>query len=210
MNVQNCDILNTFNGIHFMSLDRNIYLKIQCLLNLLEEKVPLVNKTVVMHVDQVIWSGLEQNDIASIYGYLKDIVIKHLNIQSTQSQPGHVAKFLLDNTAKTKKTQSTDNPSTSNRSKKQEPFDESYDYELNRVYLGNPLEQFYLIPYNLSKLTFFIFIPVTESFKLSLLYEIDAMLGSSMVVFLQEIADLQLKHSLNRFVLTIFILKQEI
>lgn len=182
-----------------MSLDRNIYLKIQCLLNLLEEKVPLVNKTVVMHADQVIWSGLEQDDIASIYGYLKDIVIKNLNIQSTQSQPGHVAKFLLDNSTRTKKTQSSENPTTSSRSTNQEPFDESYEYELNRVYLGKPLEQFYLIPYNLSKLTFFIFIPVNETFKLSLLYEIDAMLGSSMVVFLQEIADLQLKHSLNRF-----------
>lgn len=47
--------MNTFEGIQFMSLDRAMYLKIQCLLNLLEEKVPLVNRTVVMHQDQVIW-----------------------------------------------------------------------------------------------------------------------------------------------------------
>lgn len=47
--------MNTFNGLQFMSLDRNMYLKIQSLLNLLEEKLPLVQRVVVMHNDQVIW-----------------------------------------------------------------------------------------------------------------------------------------------------------
>lgn len=55
LNVQDCDIMSTFNGIQFMSLDRNMYLKIQCLLNYLEEKVEYVDKVVVMHNDQLIW-----------------------------------------------------------------------------------------------------------------------------------------------------------
>lgn len=47
--------MNTFNGLQFMSLDRSMYLKIQSLLNLLEEKLPLVQRVVVMHNEQVIW-----------------------------------------------------------------------------------------------------------------------------------------------------------
>ena len=50
LNIQDSDIMNTFNGIHFMSLDRCMYLKIQCLLNFLEEKIPLVNKTVPIFI----------------------------------------------------------------------------------------------------------------------------------------------------------------
>lgn len=68
-------------------------------------------------------------------------------------------------------------------------------FEFEKVYLGaNSSDQYYLIPYNLSRLTVFIFIRVNnESFKLSLLKEIDDMLASSMLIFLQEIADSQLK-----------------
>lgn len=89
-------------------------------------------------------------------------------------------------------------PTTSKRSSfvsTQNKEDLNY-YEFEEVYLGRPLEKYYLIPYNLSKLTFFIFIQVNESFKLGLLNEIDQILGSHMVVFLQEIADQSLKRTL--------------
>jgi len=79
--------MNTFNGIQFMSLDRTMYLKIQCLLNYLEEQIPIVNKTVVMHQDQVIWSGLEQDDVALIYNFLKELVITNLG-SSLDQKPG--------------------------------------------------------------------------------------------------------------------------
>ena len=55
LNIADCDIMNTFDGINFMPLDGPTYLKIQCLLNFLEERVPIIEKVVVMHGDQVIW-----------------------------------------------------------------------------------------------------------------------------------------------------------
>ena len=198
LNVQDCNIMNTFNGIQFMSLDRSMYLKVQCLLNSLEEKVPLVDKTIVMHNDQLIWNGLEQDDIACIYNYLKDLVVN--NSENTASQPtatnqsgGHVTKFLVDGrplkSIPVQVTTSSSEPSAE---------EEKY-FEFKQVFLGkNSQERYYLIPYNLSKLTFFIFIRVDQAFKLSVLKEIDELLASSMIVFLQEIADSQLKNS--RFV----------
>ena len=73
----------------------------------------------------------------------------------------------------------------------------SADYfELDKVYLGNPLEQYYLIPYNLSKLTFFVFIRVNDEFQLSLLRQIDDILGGHMLAFMQEIAEQQARRNL--------------
>jgi len=182
--------MNTFNGIQFMSLDRGMYLKIQCLLNLLEEKVPLVNKTVVMHQDQVIWSGLEQEDIALIYSYLKELVT--LNSPTTaQSQTSHIAKFLIPDSIQNK-LDSNSIPTSSTATASVNRFEENLEYfELDKVYLGKPLEKYYIIPYNLSKLTFFIFIQVNQDFQLSLLKHIDEVLGSQMPSYLQEISDQQ-------------------
>jgi hypothetical protein len=199
LNVQDCNIMNTFNGIQFMSLERSMYLKIQCLLNLLEEKVPLVDKTVVMHNDQLIWNGLEQDDIACIYNYLKDLVVNNLEVNSStaQNQQGHVAKFLID--GKPMKNFPENRPKTSAEAASDgrvaENLDDNY-FEFKRVFLGkSSQEQYYLIPYNLFKLTFFIFIRVDQSFKLSLLKEIDDILASNMIIFLQEISQLKT----NRF-----------
>ncbi|CAF0762218.1 unnamed protein product [Brachionus calyciflorus] len=192
LNVHDSDIMNTFNGLQFMSLDRNMYLKIQCLLNLLEEKVSLVEKVVVMHQDQVIWSGLEQEDVSSIYGYLKDLVIKNSSIISPNQSTLH-AKFLVDD--KIQKIL-TSTPSTSNQIPNDE-IDQEY-FEFKKIYFEKPKhEQYYLIPYNLAKLTFFIFIPANQTFKLSLLKEIDEVLAKPMISFLQEIAELQMKRNMN-------------
>jgi hypothetical protein len=55
LNVKDCDIMNTSNGMQFMSLDRTMFLKIQSLLNLVEEEIDVIDKAVIMYHDQVIW-----------------------------------------------------------------------------------------------------------------------------------------------------------
>jgi hypothetical protein len=152
-----------------------------------------------MHTDQVIWSGLDQEDIASVYSYLKELVLSN---QPGTPQTANIAKFLFSNKAKKVSSENSSiQPSTSasNLNSKypnnMKEDDESY-YVFDKVYLGKTLEQYYLIPYNLSKLTFFIFIRVNETFKLSLLNQIDEVLGSSMVSILQEITDLNQKRNL--------------
>ncbi len=191
--------MNTFNGIHFMSLDRTIYLKIQSLLNLLEEKVPLVNKTVVMYCDQVIWSGLEQQDISLIYNYLKDLVNSNLiNNNSQQSNNSGnnnngLVRFLIDESLRKKALKTTSvSPTTSKSANESTPetITEKNDYyEFEKVHLGQQFEKYYLIPYNLSKLTFFIFIQVNQHFKLSILSKIDEVLAANMINILQDISE---------------------
>lgn len=138
-------------------------------------------------------SGLEQEDISSIYNYLKDLVIK--NASSSQQTP-LLAKFLVDDKIqKILNSVSETLPSTSSQTMSQD-MNQEY-FELKRIHFQKPIpEKYYLIPYNLSKLTFFIFIPARESFKLSLLKEIDEILARQMIVFLQEIADQQMKRNM--------------
>ena len=81
----------------------------------------------------------------------------------------------------------------------QEMTNENEFFEFDRVHLEKPdPTTYYLIPYNLSKLTFFIFIRVNQSFKLSLLKAIDDLLAPYMIELSNEIADLQSKRNLIR------------
>ncbi|XP_046370029.2 vacuolar fusion protein CCZ1 homolog [Haliotis rufescens] len=64
------DILDVFNGIHFLPLDKNTYLRIQCFINHLEATFPSVKYTAFLYNDQLVWSGLNQDDMRIMYKYL--------------------------------------------------------------------------------------------------------------------------------------------
>ena len=49
------DILDIFNGIHFLPLDKNTYLRIQCFINLLEANFPQITYTAFLYNDQLVW-----------------------------------------------------------------------------------------------------------------------------------------------------------
>jgi hypothetical protein len=137
-----------------------------------------------MHYDQLIWNGLEQDDIATLYNYLRDLVVKNFELNNEKSQV--MARFLIDN-------QTNSRPSTSNLNSSKE--DEEAYFELNRVFLGKScnLEQYFLIPYNIARLTFFIFVKSDQNVKLGLLKDVDAILAPHMIAFMQDLADSQLK-----------------
>lgn len=104
-----------------------------------------------------------------------------------------MARFLI-NTSKASKKQ----PQTSAAAASQTSTtsgDVEY-FEFDKVYLGKPLEKYYVIPYNLSKLTFFIFIQVKTDFQMSLLKQIDEILAPHMVNFLQEIVEQKLRRNM--------------
>lgn len=64
------DILSVFSGIHFLPLDKNTFLKVSSFINLLELKYSAIKYTVFMYDDQMVWSGLEQEDMRVLYKYL--------------------------------------------------------------------------------------------------------------------------------------------
>ncbi|XP_041073742.1 vacuolar fusion protein CCZ1 homolog isoform X2 [Polyodon spathula] len=70
LHLQSCDLLDIFSGISFFPLDKMTYLKIQSFMNRMEESLNLVKYTAFLYNDQLIWSGLEQDDMRILYKYL--------------------------------------------------------------------------------------------------------------------------------------------
>uniref|UniRef100_A0A8C5Q1D8 Vacuolar fusion protein CCZ1 homolog n=1 Tax=Leptobrachium leishanense TaxID=445787 RepID=A0A8C5Q1D8_9ANUR len=70
LHLQSCDLLDVFGGICFFPLDKMTYLKIQSFINRVEESLSIVKYTAFLYNDQLIWSGLEQEDMRILYKYL--------------------------------------------------------------------------------------------------------------------------------------------
>ncbi|XP_070951439.1 vacuolar fusion protein CCZ1 homolog B isoform X4 [Macaca nemestrina] len=70
LHLQSCDLLDIFGGISFFPLDKMTYLKIQSFVNRVEESLNIVKYTAFLYNDQLIWSGLEQDDMRILYKYL--------------------------------------------------------------------------------------------------------------------------------------------
>ncbi|XP_026208023.1 vacuolar fusion protein CCZ1 homolog [Anabas testudineus] len=70
LHLQFCDLLDVFAGISFFPLDKMTYLKIQSFVNRVEESLSLIKYTAFLYNDQLIWSGLEQDDMRILYKYL--------------------------------------------------------------------------------------------------------------------------------------------
>lgn len=58
-----------------MPLEKNSYLRIQCFLNHVESRFDQIRYSVFLHNDCLIWSGLEQEDMRSLYRYFVSNVL---------------------------------------------------------------------------------------------------------------------------------------
>ncbi|CAB3994315.1 vacuolar fusion CCZ1 homolog, partial [Paramuricea clavata] len=79
INFSTVDILSVFSGIHFLPLDKNAFLKVSCFMNVIEHKFSSIKYTVFMFDDQIVWSGLEQEDMRVLYRYLTTSLIPVTN-----------------------------------------------------------------------------------------------------------------------------------
>ncbi|GLV34716.1 Caffeine calcium zinc sensitivity 1 [Carabus blaptoides fortunei] len=70
LKLTHCDILNVFNGIQFLPLDKIKFLNVQCFINLLECNFPYIRYTSFLYNDHLIWSGIEPGDMQTVYQYL--------------------------------------------------------------------------------------------------------------------------------------------
>ncbi|KAL5018025.1 hypothetical protein ScPMuIL_003747 [Solemya velum] len=86
------DILDMFSGIHFLPLDKNTYLRVQCFLNLLEATFSMVQYTAFLYNDLLVWSGLEQDDMRIMYKYLTTSLFPSYLEQELQSASPSVSQ----------------------------------------------------------------------------------------------------------------------
>ncbi|CAG0880990.1 unnamed protein product [Darwinula stevensoni] len=70
MELEHASLLDAIHGLIFLPLDRQNFLKIHCLVNLLEEQYPCARHVVFLYNEMLVWSGLEQKDMQVFYRYL--------------------------------------------------------------------------------------------------------------------------------------------
>ncbi|XP_015173320.1 PREDICTED: vacuolar fusion protein CCZ1 homolog [Polistes dominula] len=70
LKLNNSDILDVFQGLQFLPLDKITFLQVQCFMNLIEAMFSQVKYTAFLYNDQVVWSGLEPEDMQVVYNYL--------------------------------------------------------------------------------------------------------------------------------------------
>ncbi|OXU28858.1 hypothetical protein TSAR_009151 [Trichomalopsis sarcophagae] len=70
LKLNNGDILDIFQGLQFLPLDKVTFLRVQCFMNLVESTFPQVKYTAFLYNDQLVWSGLEPEDMQVVYNYL--------------------------------------------------------------------------------------------------------------------------------------------
>jgi hypothetical protein len=135
-------------------------------------------------------NNLSQDNI----GLAKFLVIESAEHKCTGS-------YTLSSKDNNNKTSQDVNPTTSKSDSTPKTF--TPYFELDRVYLAdnvnhNKLDQYYLIPYNVMELTFFIFISINVNFPLSVLDQIDQHLALKSSKILEEINETISKRNLTK------------
>ncbi|PRP76652.1 aspartate kinase [Planoprotostelium fungivorum] len=69
------NLFNTLDGVHFLPVDRNIYLGIQTFIHIVENTFPSIRQTFFLHDDHLVWSGLEQDDMRVLYSWIVSHVL---------------------------------------------------------------------------------------------------------------------------------------
>lgn len=57
-------------GIHFLPVDKNVYLRIQSFLNYCENALDAIKYSAFLYREYLVWSGLEQDDMRALYRWL--------------------------------------------------------------------------------------------------------------------------------------------
>jgi len=69
-------LVDALEGISFMPVDKNVYLRIICFNNLINDTFSHIRETVFLYRDQLVWSGLEQEDIQVLYHFIIRFVLE--------------------------------------------------------------------------------------------------------------------------------------
>lgn len=70
VNFETIDIFITLEGIQFLPVDKNVYLRVQSFINLTEDNFTRIQYAGFLFKDNLVWSGLEQDDMRIMYSYL--------------------------------------------------------------------------------------------------------------------------------------------
>lgn len=184
LRLSHADLLDVFQGMLFLPLERHAFLKIKCFVNLVEATFSQIKYTCFLYNDQVVWSGLEQDDMQVLYKYLTTTMIpNYLEIEgpgrsnspsrppvgSNSSSAGNYARFMIG-------------PSSW--------ADSNNIQRVPKVYIYSPsMEACYLIVYRCLSATVCLLVDVNFQLSANFFKQIDLAMGPQLTSLATEIAE---------------------
>ena len=164
--ISNVSLLNLFQGIVFLPLGKNPFLRVHSFVSCVEASFPIIKYTVFCYSDRMVWCSLEQKYMRIVYRYLTDFLMPACFDDSTSSfKPKALGKMKPSSQWGSASGRST---STSLRGNMQSGYvigpDKMGDIEQHisteRVYImvGDTLKTFYFVVYHAYNITLCLFI----------------------------------------------------
>jgi len=133
------DLFTTLAGMHFLPLNKNVYLAVQRFVNTLENKYSAICDTTVLFKDHLVWSGLDQDDIRVLY----KLYTAHTCQATSDFQP------MLDITERFR------NPQIRFVTGPENPADSDSPMHLLPVYIGPNAQRHQLVLYHTGNIAIF-------------------------------------------------------
>lgn len=182
LKLNHCDILDVFQGIQFLPLDKQTFLRVQCFVNLIEAMFAHVKYTAFLYNDQLVWSGVEPGDMQVIYRYLvTSLLPAHMETElQGGSIPRHPPSPFSSSHYGRFVTGPTNLQDTSGSIGK-----------VPKVYLNNDSvpEMYHLVVYRALSATVCLFIDGSLLLNIDLFKRLDVFLGPQLTSLVSEVAE---------------------
>ncbi|XP_021927483.1 vacuolar fusion protein CCZ1 homolog isoform X2 [Zootermopsis nevadensis] len=182
LKLNHSDILDIFQGIQFLPLDKQTFLHVQCFVNLIEATFAQVKYTAFLYNDQLVWSGLEPEDMQVVYRYLvTSLLPAHLETElQGGSMPRHPSSPFLSSHYGRFVTGPANLQDASGGTGK-----------VPKVYVNNDAtpEIYHLVVYRALSATVCLFIEGSLHLNLDLFKRLDIFLGPQLTTLVSEVAE---------------------
>lgn len=182
LKLNHCDILDVFQGIQFLPLDKQTFLRVQCFVNLIEAMFAQVKYTAFLYNDQLVWSGVEPGDMQVVYRYLvTSLLPAHMETElQGGSMPRHpTSPFSSSHYGRFVTGPSNLQDTAGNVGK------------VPKVFINNDLipETYHLVVYRALSATVCLFIDGSLTLAIDLFKHLDIFLGPQLTSLVSEVAE---------------------
>ncbi|RZF48761.1 hypothetical protein LSTR_LSTR014425 [Laodelphax striatellus] len=70
LHLEHCDILDVFQGVQFLPLDKTTFLQVQCFVNHVQVAFSNIEFSIFLFNEHLVWSGLEPEELQVVFRYL--------------------------------------------------------------------------------------------------------------------------------------------
>uniref|UniRef100_A0A1B6LR64 CCZ1/INTU/HSP4 first Longin domain-containing protein n=1 Tax=Graphocephala atropunctata TaxID=36148 RepID=A0A1B6LR64_9HEMI len=182
MKLHHCDIMDVFQGVQFLPLDKTTFLHIQCFVNLLEASFPVVEFTAFLYNDRLIWSGLEPEDMQVVFHYL----VYTLLPKSAETELTNGSIPTLNSYGRFLTGPENVHSNSNNVGKVPKLF-------LSHVKIST--RTFHIVVYRMSNCTVCLFIPESEQLTMEMFRKWDTFLGPRLTKLVAEVSSYASKQS---------------